>query len=292
MVSGDITPTSNVKFFPAIGGVDWAQKAGLTGPGKKMFVPSSGNFLLSVDHIIKKKCVDLKIIGVVSSKLGVGKRKDLEARKIELITERDLATSLGLSEPGDTLDMLAEHSLKSGIPIMHQYNCDSQGQWNFRSYLPIAEEVICKIDGGISIFSATAGTKGKIRAFRTGNVVAAFPYPGESFPGGRDEDAIEHVGNSFGFEPIRRTTDQIVAYYWAAKLYEAGIPVGITAAAEFVTARHYSLEFLRSPHHPEKIIIDGKIRILIVASDSIGPYIQEGMKYFPHMYGQMVDPRS
>ncbi len=304
LVRGDATPSKNVKYFPAMEGLKWAKKAGLIGPGKTMFFPSSGNFLYSADQIVKEEGIELELVGVVSSSLGAGKLKDLQDRNIRLITERDLAKELGLPAPVHMFEMLKQHSRNTGIPILHQYDCVAQDGWNFKSYRPIARDIIRHLGGKISIFVATVGTIGKYRGVgvpialhasmrfdHITELVAAFPYPGYAFPGGRDEEGIGHVGNSFGITPVRRTTNYIAVHHLAAQLYEAGIPVGITSAAEVLTGIQFSLEKLRPPYRPEDIMFDGVIRILVVASDTIGPYIEDGKEVVPELFSKMVDPR-
>lgn len=291
LVGGYKTPTHTVKYFPARAGIRWARGEGLFGRGKKIFVPSSGNFLLSVVHVVMIEGLDIEIIGVVSSKLGAGKRADLDKLNIRLLTEIDLANALGRDKSGDMFEMLEAYSRDSGIPILHQYNCDRQGGWNYKSYLPISTALKQVIGDKVPIFPFTAGTKGKGRGIDLGLKVAVFPCPGQSFPGGRDEQGIRHVGNDFGLEPIRRRLNHLVAYHMAGDLYAAGIPVGITAAAELATGQHFSLEYLEPGRNPNDIAFGRKITLLVVASDTIGPYKEEGMEHVPHLFRDMVDPR-
>lgn len=294
IVGGYMTPTHTVKYFPARAGVLWARQHALTGRGMKILVPSSGNFLLSVCHVVKAEGLPVEVIGIVSSKLGAGKRADLEKLGIRLLTEIDLAAILGRSAPGEMFEMLAAYSKDSGLPILHQYDCDDQGGWNYMSYGPIAEGIKRMIGRRISIFPFTAGTKGKGRGIGMrlrGRRIAVFPYPGYGFPGGRDEIGIEFVENEFGFNPARRSLNHLVAYHTAGQLYHAGIPLGITAAAEVGTGFNVSAEYLRPHRSIRPIVINGKVTILVVASDTIGPYIKEGMRYAPHLFKDMVDPR-
>ena len=291
-VLGYETPSNNLKYLPARKGLEWAIAEGLTGPGRKILVPSSGNFLESEQVVIDEEGIELTLIGVVSSKLPTGKRLRLERRGISLITELDLQRELGLKVPDATLKMLKAYSTKVGIPVLDQYDCT----WNSDSYLPIPEEVYEQI-GPISFYCTTAGTKGKHRVGvemkrRSGRtlLVVVFPKPGHAFPGGRNEELIKEVANKFGIEPMPRHTDELVAYERIGQLYPEGITAGVTFGAEVGVAQDFLLEMLVAGRIDELLLDDGSITVLIVCSDSIFPYISEGKRRLPHLFGKIPDP--
>ncbi len=300
-VLGYYAKSGTIKSIPAKAGLAYAIKSGWTGRGKKILTESSGNFLASLkDAIDERDDIELDLIGIISSKLPAGKRADLGRRDIDLMTELDLARELGLEKPVDSFTMVQMYSERYGIPNLDQYNCDYQGGWNRLSYKPIADEVYRQLGDTVSLFDATAGTKGKFRGVgvelkaqspRT-EIVITFPYPGYAFPGGRDEEHIEKVRNSFGTDAlIRRRTDLYAAYERAKRLFLAGIPAGITFAAELATAEHRILELL-SEHRLETIMgPDRVVTVLLVASDSIYPYLGEMREFAPHVFNDVVDPR-
>jgi hypothetical protein len=297
VVRGDKTPSGNIKYLPAQDAVKWLLESGLAKSGKKtrVLVPSSGNFLISFWKVLEERSDELKelgieieIIGVVSSKLPVGKRHMLEEKGIILWTEFDLARLLDLPNPGEILDMLREYSRRTGIPVMDQYDCD----WNWMSYLPIPTEVARRTQ--VSLFVTTEGTKGKHRIGVTLGVpiVAAFPYPGQAFPGGRNEVDIEKVTNPSVIEPIRRRTALSAAYDCVAQLLAAGIPGGITLAAELETALHFLLERFHEKNLHELRCTDGSIVVLLVCSDGIDPYIDDVREHFRLRYRQVLSLRA
>lgn len=285
VVRGDLAPSKTIKYLPARAGIGWVQKAGL---GKRILVPSSGNFLGAVSDYVRSHGIGIDIVGVVSSKLPAGKREALDGRGISLLTEIDLARAIGFQCPvlPDLFDLIDRYSGKCGIPVLDQYHCPPQKQWNAESYRPIPDALLRHTGGQVSVFTSTAGTKGKYcgvgvplwKHNSKTELAVVFPYPGDQFPGGRDEDAIGHVGNSFGMaEPTRRRTSLAAAYEKAALLYRAGFQTGITLAAELATAEHYVLEF--DGRYDLITCADGVIRVVLVASDAIDPYLNDCRGY-------------
>lgn len=299
VVDGTKTPTRTVKYLPALGGARWAQKNSLTGPGRRAFFPSSGNALFSFVDVVRQEKVELEPIGVVSSRISSGKRVLLEGTGIELITEIDLAKALGLSKPGDTFEMLDEYSNMTGIPIIDQYNCPADHNWNAESYIPIPEQVQQHV-GDVSLFLSTAGSKGKQQVgvellknnpnmglYVVYPLQPDYPNPPVTFPGGRGKGDIHKVRNKFVVEPTEVFVDEDDALRQAAQAGLVGLCGGITFGAELAAAQDVLVKLHLAGRLRQMCRSDGSIIVLLVISDTIFLYKEEMMRKYPRQYEEI-----
>lgn len=289
-VEGYKTPSRNLKYFPAKSGIKIIAED-YDGP---LLAPGSGNFAESSKVILDEERRTNELIAIVPSHQPAGKRQRLERRGISIMNELDLQRELGLRKPEPTFRMLKQYAERMGYRILDQYDCD----WNSDSYLPIAEQII-RQTGGVSLFAGTAGTKGK---FRIGaelkrkraatHLVVVYPPPGQAFPGGRNKQQGLEVANQFDIEPTAEFyVDELVAYEQMGLMYPY-IETGVTGAAELSAAWKYILAMHEAGRIDELRIDGGPIIPLVVCSDSIFPYVDEGMKHFPHLFGEVVEPSA
>jgi cysteine synthase len=286
VVCGHNTPSRNLKYLPMLRGVLLATADGWTGP---LIIWSSGNAALSAKIILKERGLKNRLIAGVSTNLPEAKRLLLEQEGIELITEKDLREALGPEASASPLMMIEEYAKRNGMRLLDQYFCD----WNWPSYMPIPEQTIGRI-GPVSAIGNTPGTKGKYNGvcmpfrqrYRQTAIVLVYPTLG-LFPGGRNETTIKEVRNQFIVEPtaVVHVTEED-AYKCAAK-HVPYINGGITYGGEVEGLQVFLRQMYDEGRIKELELPDGSIILLAVASDSIFPYIQEGKKRLPELYGRV-----